>query len=191
MSFYLTAPKNTAMLRQLHGVLSNHDIDQLLQFANHRPAEDAKLGGGKVNTEIRRSKIVFLPVHTETKWLYNKLGSVINQINQETFNFQLTALQSIQYTEYHAEDSGTYHDHLDWGPNVIAPRKLSLCLQLTDGADYDGGDLLIKTSTNPITASRTKGDALIFPSFLLHGVAPVTRGIRKSLVVWVEGPEWK
>ena len=191
MSFYLTPPKNTAMLRQLHGVLSNHDIERIFHYVNQQPLEDAKLGGGKVNTDVRRSKIIFLPTHSETRWIYNKLGSVINQINQETFNFHITALQSIQYTEYHAEDQGTYEDHLDWQPNIIAPRKLSLCIQLTDGALYDGGDLLIKTSSKFITASRTKGDAIMFPSFLLHGVTPVTVGIRRSLVVWVEGPEWK
>lgn len=179
------------MLRQLHGVISNRDIEQLLLYVSQQQVEEAKLGGGQVNPNIRRSKILFLPTHSDTKWVYNKLGSVINQINQETFNFHLTSLQSIQYTEYHAEDQGTYEDHLDWQPNVIWPRKLSLCIQLTDGEDYDGGDLVIKPASKFLTASRTKGDAVIFPSFLLHGVTPVTRGLRKSLVVWADGPEWK
>ena len=190
MSFYLTPPKTTTNLRQLHGVLSNYDIEELLRYVSQQSLEEAKLGGGKVNEDIRRSKIVFLPTNSDTKWVYNKLAVLIAQINQESFNFHLTALQHIQYTEYHAEKQGNYDDHLDWVPNTILPRKLSLCIQLTDGAAYEGGDLLIKTSSKSIPASRTKGDALIFPSFLLHGVTPVTRGIRKSLVVWVEGPEW-
>jgi len=32
---------------------------------------------------------------------------------------------------------------------------------------------------------------LIFPSWLQHRVRPVTRGIRHSLVSWVEGPRWR
>lgn len=191
MSFHLTPPTNTAMSRQLHGVLSNHDIEQIFDYISQQPLEEAKLGGGTINADVRRSKIVFLGANTNVKWMYNKLGSIISQINQETFNFHLTALQSMQYTEYHADNNGTYGDHLDWSPNMITPRKLSLCLQLTNGTDYEGGDLLLKTSSKFIPASRTKGDALIFPSFLLHGVTPVTRGVRKSLVVWAEGPEWK
>ena len=191
MSFWLSPPRNPVICRQLHNVLGNGEIANILSYTETQEVRDGRLGNGKVNPDIRRSKILFLPIDEHTKWLYNKIGKLISDVNQSAFNFAIDALQPIQYTEYHAEDSGTYHDHLDWAPNVITPRKLSLCLQLTNGADYDGGDLLIKTSTNPITASRTKGDALIFPSFLLHGVTPVTRGIRKSLVVWVEGPEWK
>jgi len=31
---------------------------------------------------------------------------------------------------------------------------------------------------------------LIFPSYLWHRVTPVTKGIRKSLVAWVIGPQF-
>jgi PKHD-type hydroxylase len=32
---------------------------------------------------------------------------------------------------------------------------------------------------------------IFFPSFMLHEVKPVTEGLRKSIVVWVEGPKFK
>jgi predicted 2-oxoglutarate/Fe(II)-dependent dioxygenase YbiX len=32
---------------------------------------------------------------------------------------------------------------------------------------------------------------LIFPSFILHGVEPVTSGIRRSIVSWMIGPWFK
>jgi PKHD-type hydroxylase len=35
------------------------------------------------------------------------------------------------------------------------------------------------------------GDALVFPSFLRHRVTPVSRGVRYSLVTWIEGPQWR
>ena len=38
---------------------------------------------------------------------------------------------------------------------------------------------------------REKGRVLIFPSFLPHKVTPVTKGVRKSLVTWMEGPAWR
>ena len=38
---------------------------------------------------------------------------------------------------------------------------------------------------------KAKGTVLVFPSFLCHEVTPVTKGIRKSLVSWIEGPMWK
>jgi PKHD-type hydroxylase len=38
---------------------------------------------------------------------------------------------------------------------------------------------------------KQKGAAVLFPSFLLHRVTPVTRGTRKSLVLWVGGSPYK
>ena len=33
-----------------------------------------------------------------------------------------------------------------------------------------------------------QGQAVFFASFIKHRVAPVTRGVRKSLVMWFGGP---
>jgi PKHD-type hydroxylase len=38
---------------------------------------------------------------------------------------------------------------------------------------------------------QTKGSAIFFPSFAMHRVTPVTDGVRRSLVVWMEGPRFK
>lgn len=192
MGFYLRGPKNTTSIRQLQSVLSNAEIHKLLAYLTTQTVEDAKVANGKNNTEIRRSKIFWLPVVEETKPIYNKIGTLVTQLNQESYNYDITLLQSIQYTEYHGEDAGTYHNHLDWAPNTINTRKLSMSIQLSDDTEYEGGNLeIITSSKDPFIASRMKGDAVIFPSFLLHGVTPVTSGVRKSLVIWVEGPEWR
>lgn len=190
--FYLSPPRNTASSRQLFGVLSNGEIAKLLAYISKQELADARISNGKTNTEVRRSKVAWLPINDDTNWLYNSIAKTINRVNEESYNYSLTGLQLMQYTEYHDSDLGTYGNHLDWHPGLIRPRKLSLCVQLSDDRDYVGGDLQVHIkSDDPIIASRNKGDALIFPSFLLHGVTPVTSGIRKSLVVWVEGPEWK
>jgi PKHD-type hydroxylase len=192
MSFWLSPPRNPVICRQLHNVLGNGEIANILSYTETQEVRDGRLGNGKVNPDIRRSKILFLPIDEHTKWLYNKIGKLISDVNQSAFNFAIDALQPIQYTEYHASEQGNYSDHLDWAANQVRPRKLSMSIQLTDEKEYVGGDLQLKIkSHDPIVASRTKGDALVFPSFLLHGVTPVTEGVRKSLVVWVDGPEWR
>lgn len=38
---------------------------------------------------------------------------------------------------------------------------------------------------------KEKGSALFFPSFTYHRVKPVTKGIRRSLVIWLRGPKWQ
>ena len=41
------------------------------------------------------------------------------------------------------------------------------------------------------TAPKERGTVIAFPSYQLHRVTPVTAGIRKSLVAWVLGPDFR
>jgi len=41
------------------------------------------------------------------------------------------------------------------------------------------------------TAKLKQGQAIFFASWLQHRVKPVTRGERKSLVMWFGGPSFK
>ncbi len=38
---------------------------------------------------------------------------------------------------------------------------------------------------------QTPGTVLVFPSFMPHGVEPVTKGVRYSVVTWMVGPYFK
>jgi len=84
---------------------------------------------------------------------------------------------------------------LDKPIEMAETRKLSLSLILSDPDDYEGGDFYIQTgSPDPeklIKMEQKKGRVLAFPSFMIHGVAPVTKGTRRSIVVWVDGPKFK
>jgi PKHD-type hydroxylase len=70
-------------------------------------------------------------------------------------------------------------------------RKLSFSVMLTDPGDYKGGELLLKTSFKPMKTPKKRGTVVFFPSFVLHEVTPVTEGIRKTLVGWVLGPNFR
>ena len=73
---------------------------------------------------------------------------------------------------------------------MVQPRKLSLSLALND--DFEGGEFQINEGkeTNPITVPMHKGRVVLFPSFMIHRVTPITKGTRKSIVVWVNGPKF-
>ena len=85
-----------------------------------------------------------------------------------------------------SEDEGYYDWHVDMGPGK-ANRKLSLVCQLSDPSEYEGGELQIHTGQIH-TVEKKKGLVVIFPSYLLHCVTPVTSGKRQTLVLWIEGP---
>jgi PKHD-type hydroxylase len=42
-----------------------------------------------------------------------------------------------------------------------------------------------------MTAPKKKGSVILFPSFTMHRVTPVTKGVRRSLVLWVGGEAYK
>ena len=73
--------------------------------------------------------------------------------------------------------------------NMPPVRKISMTLLLSDENDFEGGDLeLIDDKSRP---KMKQGHALFFASFIRHRVTPVTKGNRKSLVMWFGGPSFK
>ena len=75
---------------------------------------------------------------------------------------------------------------------MIDTRKLSLSLLINEpDKDFIGGEFFINLSKNASLHTLKKGQMILFPSFMLHGVSPVISGVRKSIVIWVEGPKFK
>jgi PKHD-type hydroxylase len=92
--------------------------------------------------------------------------------------------EPLQIAEY--ESGGHYDWHVDIGADITSGRKISASVQLSDGNGYEGGELEF-LNVDSMDFPRSLGSVIIFPSYLPHRVKPVTRGIRRSLVVWVHG----
>ena len=78
--------------------------------------------------------------------------------------------------------------------NTTGTRKLSLTFLLSEpNVDFEGGDfqIVLAQENQAQTIEMKKGRIIAFPSFVLHRVTPVTKGERKSIVIWVEGPKFK
>lgn len=148
--------------------------------------------GGLVEDDHREryrvSQVAWIAQQADTHWLYHKLALLFDEINAQ-FNFELLGLiDPPQYTVYGA---GQHFDwHIDVGTGAASLRKLSLTVQLSDGAEYEGGDLEF-VGTHIQGAQRGIGTATVFPSFLGHRVTPVRSGIRRSLVAWACGPSFR
>jgi PKHD-type hydroxylase len=67
-----------------------------------------------------------------------------------------------------------------------------MALLLNNPEDFEGGEFQVKADSDVSkNLELKKGRAWFFPSWVLHRVAPVTKGVRKSLVVWAGGPSFK
>ena len=189
MSWPLFRPRedNTSWTWREH-VFTDADLDRIIEQGTAQGMSNATVGAGAVDT-YRSSEIAWLPTdNPEYDWIYATLAPVIQKVNAEHFNFDLTHILPLQFTRYDAETNGHYSAHLDLGrqsPN----RKLSFSLQLSDPYSHEGGLLQFPYNrTAPESAPRARGKIIFFPSYMLHEVTPVTQGIRYSLVGWVSGP---
>lgn len=149
-------------------------------------------------SDARISNNCFNDVDQENAWFINRINQVFEEINKIYYGFELYGYSYFQYAEYEGSESGKYDAHTDliFGedkPNyMIDTRKLSLSLLLSEPEeDFIGGEFFIHLSGNPSLHRLKKGQMIIFPSFMLHGVKPVLSGVRKSIVIWVEGPKFK
>jgi PKHD-type hydroxylase len=68
---------------------------------------------------------------------------------------------------------------------------VTLSLQLSNAADYEGCDLQVRAGNQIDSAPRLRGSLVAFPANVLHQVTPILSGIRRALVVWAVGPEFR
>jgi PKHD-type hydroxylase len=178
--------------------LTDDEINKILaypEWLNCSPASIGTSGGApKVSPLIRKTDVSWIGLRPDTAWLWEKITNVIADVNRQYFKFDLTGCyEPIQLGVYRAEDSGHYDWHADaTASDCNTPRKLSMALLLSDPSEFEGGEFQIKVNNDIAkTVETKKGRAWVFPSYTLHRVTPVTKGVRRSLVVWFGGPEFR
>jgi PKHD-type hydroxylase len=141
--------------------------------------------------DVRDSKISWLYAVDDMDWVFRRVTDIVLNLNERFFKFDLFGLnEGFQFTNYEAP-SGKYGKHVDRGMNIPV-RKLSISIQLTDPEEYEGGELkLYDGEEEGVLMDKTQGTLIMFPSYVLHEVMPVTKGERNSLVTWVTGKQFK
>lgn len=175
--------------------------DAIIESAIKLPKESPTLGydSGIRNEDLRRSYVRWVyEQNTELNHTFDTMWKFLRVVNNDWFNFHVTHLPPMQFTEYDSEYKGEYKRHQDifWINPSNRHRKISLVLQLTDPKEYIGGDLNIESMIqNPSDADRAamrqRGTIIAFTSYLWHALEPLTAGRRHSLVAWFEGPKFQ
>jgi predicted 2-oxoglutarate/Fe(II)-dependent dioxygenase YbiX len=137
---------------------------------------------------VRQADIRHLKMTDRTAWIFELLCDLAEESKTWTGGMILTEIsRTPQYVEYRP-GWGHFHWHNDYSHGLpMAPRKLTIIIQLSDPEDYEGGKLEL-FGPEIETMPNAMGSMIVFPSFLYHRVTPVTKGLRRALVAWISGP---
>jgi PKHD-type hydroxylase len=173
---------------------SAEEADRIERYGDGLALSKAALQGtsdSETPGSIRVTRTAWIEENPETRWLYKRVQDIAMALNNMAYKFDLRGFaERFQYSVYHDSDGGHYNWHVDQGPLAVR-RKLSLTLQLTDPASYEGGELQMHAGNLIETAPRDRGMLIAFPAYVLHRVTPVISGTRKSVVIWTTGPQFQ
>ena len=171
-------------------VFSSEECDQISAYSDMLETEKGKTTG-KAQQKARSSTIARMPPNAESVWIYQRLMQTIEKTNPNTFQFEgLNVGEPVQISTYAEKDFYDWHIDAVQFPNSPPVRKVSCSVLLSDSAEFTGGAMEIR-AWNKETIKLEQGQGLFFASFLQHRVLPITEGIRKSMVIWYNGPSFK
>jgi len=190
------SPVLSGALVAWQGLFSTDELDALVRLGDGLGMEKAELSGGGAGYEnIRATQVAWVPRGPQTEALYRRMEEAILHINARFFRFDLSGLAKFQYAIYGGSEGGHFDWHKDYGRDPAdpgqEPRKVTVSLQLSEASDYEGCDLQLRAGNQIDAAPRARGSLIAFPANVLHQVTPIRSGIRRALVAWAVGPEFR
>ena len=173
-------------------LFSPKHCQMVIEAGREEPRHNASVGSGKkdggiVDTNTRTSHISWIPF-SKMPEMYRDIETTMKKVNGNHFGFE--GMQITEYAQYTEYPSGGFYDwHMDSDINFAhepTVRKISMTCLLSHESEFEGGELEIEKEKNKV--KLVQGQAVFFASFIKHRVAPITQGVRKSLVMWFGGP---
>ena len=167
------------------GALTDAECDLAVALAGSgRTARGPVYGAAGADVDpSRRDVQSTLVARAEAEWLFETLDSLF-AVAAEEFGLPVGPIgEEIQILRY--DEGGHFRMwHSDAGIDHVDKRRISVSVELSERADYDGGELEVVPDLVGRARTLPRGSAQLFPSRALHRVTPVTRGTRWALVGW-------
>jgi PKHD-type hydroxylase len=161
------------------------ECSQIIALQEQTDAVLSELHDG-AGHKLRDSHLFWLRPSEQSNWMFERALAIAHEYN-ETYQFELCdELSAAQLTRY--TEGQQYGWHMDLGSSQASLRKITIVVELTDIASHIGGgiEIFYGDDVNP-KVKLNAGDALVFPSFVMHRASQVQSGVRWSLVLWVNG----
>ena len=156
------------------------EVEKELPFIGH--GQDLEKN---IDLNIRNVQRLQLPLHAGIGATLTSIGL---NINHDVWQYNITHSNQSEFLMYDVH--GKYETHVDtFHARSDETRKLTVLVFLNE--DFEGGKFYIQNSHERFYPPQSRGTVLVFPSFMPHGVEPITKGIRYSVVTWMVGPYFK
>ena len=172
--------------------VSNSFCDNIIKecIKDEHEKEQPFIGKGKdleknINLDIRNVLRLPLPIN---QGIGATLTSCGLNINHEKWQYNITHSNQTEFLMY--DVNGKYEAHVDTFHQLGNETRKLTCLAILND-DFEGGKFYIINGHEKIYPPQEKGDIIVFPSFMVHGVEPVTKGKRFTVVTWLVGPYFK
>jgi PKHD-type hydroxylase len=175
------------MLIVIPGVLGGKKLDQVRSLLEAGQFVDGRLSAGKAARRVKNNE----ELRTSASQMERLNELVMGSLLQHP-TYQAAAMPCRVASPYYARYTPgmSYGDHVDdpvMGPPGGQYRSdVSTTVFLNEPDDYQGGELVIRTSFGEQSLKLPAGDAVIYPSSSLHHITEVTSGERLVAVTWTQ-----
>lgn len=175
------------MLVVIPDILSADTLTEVQKLLAGAPFVDGKLSAGDVARRVKNNEEM-----QQNAAQLTRLNNLVMAALVQHPEFQNAALPHRVAMPYYARYGigQSYGDHIDdpiMGPPGQRYRSdVSTTVFLNEPTEYDGGELVVRTSFGDKAIKLPAGSAVVYPSSSLHHVAAITRGQRLVAVTWIQ-----
>lgn len=181
------------MLLLIKNVLDQNQLKVISSLLKDANFDDGKLSAGKEAASVKHN----LELSQETRTgelLHQQLNQMVMPSLMKHPEYQSSVYPLKVATPFYVR----YESGMQYGFHVDDPIMGSAAASLQEryrsdvsttvflNDDYEGGDLIIKTSAGEISIKGNAGDAVIYSSSSLHKVNQITSGARLVAVTWAQ-----
>jgi PKHD-type hydroxylase len=163
-------------------LIDRQAVDRLVEFMGQAKFVDGRQTAGELAAKVKNNN----QIDSDDKNLPKMRRIVADAIENSPLFYSAARPRHVKPALFSRYVPGMeYGNHVDDALMGGMRTDLSFTLFLSDPESYEGGELVIDSTSGEQEIKLAAGSAVLYPSTSLHRVAPVTRGERLAAVTWI------